>query len=346
MTEYWDTTGQVPDGSGAGSATGQTMTCNSTLNEIQVEIDTNTGNRPNLVSNLNFTPFVVGLPNEGEVNFSQFTVTFDGTDNKIRWTTTSESNISGFHILRSDSENGTYSRISSLIDSIGDSNIGGIYYYTDESIQFVRTYYYKLEVVNLQGKTIEYYGPVSVLTSTATPSPTLTRTPTLTKTLYPTRTPTPYYYKSPTSYYRRATATPLGGPTQVRTYGPTPTPSRTSATKPTYSAPTESGSSGYPSEGYPMDTQNAPGDEGYPSGSEDGYPAITTTPAPDEEPSSPGTDRDPDNQNPSQGEQPQTEGPIQWPFLALGVTRRRDPFSDFELRSDPNASQLTPSNNP
>ena len=319
VTEYWDTTGQVPDGSGAGSATGQTMTCNSTLNEIQVEIDTNTGNRPNLVSDLNFTPFVVGLPNEGEVNFSQFTVTFDGTDNKIRWTTTSESNISGFHILRSDSENGTYSRISSLIDSIGDSNIGGIYYYTDESIQFVRTYYYKLEVVNLQGKTIEYYGPVSVLTSTATPSPTLTRTPTLTKTLYPTRTPTPYYYKSPTSYYRRATATPLGGPTQVRTYGPTPTPSRTSATKPTYSAPTESGSSGYPSEGYPMDTQNAPGEEGYPSGSEDGYPAITTTPAPDEEPSSPGTDRDPDNPDSSQGEQPQTEGPIQWPFLALGA---------------------------
>lgn len=325
VTEYWDTTGQTPDGTGAGSATGQTMTCNSTLNEIQVEIDTNLNNRPNLINDLNFTPFVAGLPNDGEVNISQFTVTFDGADNKVRWTTTSESNIAGFHVLRSDSENGTYSRISSLIDSIGDSHIGGIYYYTDESIQFTRTYYYKLEVVNLQGKSIGYFGPVSVLTSTATPTPTMTRTPTLTRTLYPTRTPTPYYYRSPTSYYRRATATPIGGPTQVRTYGPTPTPSRTSATKPTYSAATQSGSSGYPvdenNEGTPM----APGENGYPSGSEDGYQVSTATPTTGDEPGDSqdnhgtDTDREPGAEDSPQGEQASSSATkIQWPFMALG----------------------------
>ncbi len=111
-TDYWDTTGQDPDGSGAGSATGQTTTCDTGNNEIKVEIDTNVGNRPNLISDLNFTPFVVGIPNDGGINLSQFTVTFDGSNNKIRWNTSSESNISGFHVLRSDTVNGNYARIS------------------------------------------------------------------------------------------------------------------------------------------------------------------------------------------------------------------------------------------
>ena len=327
VTEYWDTTGQAPDGSGAGSTVGQVTTCNTSLNEIQVTINSTFSMRPNLTTDLDYTPFIVGLPNEGGVDLSQFTVTFDGADNKIRWTTTAESNISGFHVLRSDTENGTYARISSLISSIGDSNIGGIYYFTDESIQFTRTYYYKLEVVNKQGESIEFYGPKSVLTSTATPTSTMTRTPTLTRTPYPTRTSTPYYYRSPTSYYRRATATPLGGPTQVRTYGPTPTPSRTSATKPTYDPSSQSGSSGYPAEGYPVGTQIPPNDSGYPSNAEGGY--QVSTPAPSSETGSGGDqggnnsggDRESDDEGSSQGGQQSQSGlqSIQWPFLVLGV---------------------------
>jgi hypothetical protein len=326
VTEYWDTTGQVPDGSGAGSAVGQVTTCNSTSNQISVEVDSSPGSHPNLVNDLHFTPFVVGLPNEGGVDLSQFTVTFDGSDNKVRWTTTAENNISGFHVLRSDTENGTYSRISSLISSIGDSKIGGIYYYTDGSIQFTRTYYYKLEVINKQGESVQFYGPKSVLTSTATPTSTMTRTPTKTRTPYPTRTSTPYYYRSPTSYYRRATATPLGGPTRVRTYGPTPTPSRTSATKPTYN-PSQSGSSGYPSEGYPVGTQMPPDDSGYPPGSEGGYQVSTQGSSSEQGSSgeqgdnSSGDDRESGEQGSSQGGQPSQPGSqsIQWPFLVLGA---------------------------
>ena len=320
VTEYWDTTGQAPAGSGANGAAGQITSCNTSLNEIQVTLNNLAANRPRLSTDLGFTPFVVGLPNEGGIDLSQFTVTFDVTQNKIRWSTTAESNISGFHVLRSDTENGTYARISPLIASIGDTNIGGIYYFNDESILYTRTYYYKLEVVNQQGESIEFYGPVSVITSTATPTSTLTRTPTVTRTPYPTRTATPYYYRSPTSYYRRATATPIGsGPTQVRTYGPTPTPSRTSATKPTYNPTTANDASGYPADGYPViGTESPSGGDGYPAENGTGDQISTPAPNPDggQDAGTPGQEQ---GENTPGGSSNTSGGDIQWPFMALGA---------------------------
>lgn len=319
VTEFWDTTGQAPAGTGAAGAAGQITSCNTSLNEIQVTLNNLAANRPRLSTDLGFTPFVVGLPNDGGIDLSQFTVTFDTTQNKIRWTTTAESNISGFHVLRSDSENGTYARISPLIASIGDTQIGGIYYFNDESIQYTRTYYYKLEVVNIQGVSVEFHGPVSVITTTATPTSTLTRTPTVTRTPYPSRTPTPYYYRSPTSYYLRATATPIGsGPTQVRTYGPTPTPSRTSATKPTYD-PT---SDGYPAGEYPVGTESPSGSDGYPAENGTGGQISTPTPDPNDgqDAASNGQDQDGNGENASQGGQSDFNGrAIQWPYMALGA---------------------------
>ena len=321
VTDYWDTTGQSPAGTGAGSVSGQTTTCNTSLNEIQVSLTDLASARPRLSTDLGFTPFVVGLENDGGIDLSQFTVTFDTTENKVRWSTSAESNISGFHVLRSDSENGTYARISPLIESIGDANIGGIYYFTDDSIQYTRTYYYKLEVVNKQGESVEFYGPVSVITSTATPTSTMTRTATLTRTPWPTRTSTPYYYRSPTSYYRRATSTPWGGPTQVRTYGPTPTPSRTASTKPAYNPTSASGNDGYPANGYPLETQIA-GEEGnYPPSNDSSYQISTPTPndnqGHEQDESSEGENSQ--GENPSQGSQSQFgDQGIQWPFMALG----------------------------
>ncbi len=322
VTEYWDTTGQAPEGKGAGGAPGQITSCDTGLNEIQVTLNNLAANRPRLSTDLGFTPFVVGLPNDGGVDLSQFTVTFDTTQNKIRWTTTAESNVAGFHVLRSDSENGTYARISPLIDSIGDTDIWASYYFNDESIQYTRTYYYKLEVVNMQGVSVEFHGPVSVITSTATPTSTLTQTPTVTRTPYPTRTSTPYYYRSPTSYYLRATATPIGsGPTQVRTYGPSPTPSRTSATKPTYD-PT---SDGYPSGEYPVGTESPSGSDGYPAENGTGAQISTPTPDPNDGPGgqdsgSPGQEQGKNGGNPSQGGQSDFNGQaIQWPYMTLGA---------------------------
>ena len=316
VTDGWDTVGQSPEGTGAGGAQGQTTTCNTAINEIQVTID-NTG-RPGLSNDLSFTPFFTGYIGQSGINLSQLTAYFDVTKDVIKWTTTEERNIKGFHILRADSQAGPYSRISPLIEAIGDTYIGGIYTYSDTNITFTKTYYYKLEVINTSDESIETYGPVNVLTSTATPTTTPTRTATITRTPTNTRTSTPYYYRSPTSYYRRATSTPRGVPTQVRTYGATVT--RTSATKPTYN-PT--GQTYQADNGYPVATQDFEATQGYPA-PETGVDQ-TATPTPHFTNQTPSTDRDSENgEEPGSEENtPQEDSPsvtsVRWVFLILGA---------------------------
>ena len=323
VTDGWDTVGQSPEGTGAGGATGQVTTCNTAINEVQVTID-NTG-RPGLSNDLSFTPFFTGYISQSGIKLSQLTASFDITKDEIKWTTTEERNIKGFHILRADSQNGTYSRISPLIEAIGDIYIGGIYTYSDTNITFTKTYYYKLEVISDSGESIEIHGPVSVLTSTATPTTTPTRTATATRTATVTRTPTPYYYRSPTSYYRPATATPRSLPTQVRTYGVTTT--GTSVVKPTYN-PTSQGTY-QPDEGYPVWTQVSQVTPGYPA-PETGEDQ-TPTPTPDATGESEPSEENPENgekpgsdENTPSGE-PATASEVRWGFLALGV------FSGFIL---------------
>jgi hypothetical protein len=316
VTDGWDTVGQSPDGSGAAGAQGQSTSCNTSANEITVTID-NTG-RPALANDLNFTPFFAGYPDQSGIDLSQFEAAFDVTQDVIKWTTTEERGIKGFHILRADSQSGPYSRISSLIDAIGDTTIGGIYTYADKNITYTRTYYYKLEVIDSNGASIETYGPINVLTSTATPTTTPTRTPTVTRTPRPTRTSTPYYYRSPTSYYRPATATPRGVPTRVRTYGPTS--SATVGTKPPYN-PTDSDA--YPvDEGYPIETVISQMTQGYPAPGND--QEQTPTPTPLSTGASDSTDRETDNNGPTDsdenpapdGDEPVTS--VRWVFLILG----------------------------
>lgn len=321
VTDGWDRTGQNPTGSGAGGASGQLTTCNTSEKRISVSID-NTG-RPGIFSDLNFTPFVVGFPQMDGIKLSQFTAQFDLIENDLRWITTSETNVQGFHILRSETQEGVYNRISSLIPAIGNPNIGGIYTASDRDIVFTRTYYYKLEVINLNGQSIETHGPVSVITSTATPTITRTPTPTVTRTGYPTLTFTPYYYRSPTFYYRPATATPRRIPTQVRTYGPTPQYSLTPGFKPTLD-PTLMGTS-YPDQnGYPVESPVPIGTEGYPlpDGEQAGLATLPGGYPPEQVPD--GT-VSPDGENPSTGspsdqaDNQSQPSPIRWVFLLIGA---------------------------
>lgn len=314
VTDGWDTTGQSPEGSGAGGAQGQTTSCNTAANEILVTID-HTG-RPALSNDLSFTPFVTGYLNTNGIELSLLNAYFDVTKNEIKWTTTEERGIKGFHILRADSQSEPYSRISPLIESIGDTYIGGIYSYSDTNITFTKTYYYKLEVISDSGDSIETYGPVSVITSTATPTATATRTTTPTRTATLTRTPTPYYYRSPTSYYRPATSTPRGVPTQVRTYGPTMT--TTSVTKPPYH-PTTQGTS-QSTEGYPVDTPVYEATPGYPAeeGGANQTPSPTSKPSEGAYPSGdePGTDTGSDTDPDADDKGPLT--PVRWVYLVIG----------------------------
>jgi hypothetical protein len=299
--------------------TGGNTTCNMAENSISVEIDDISN--PGFTPDLNFTPFVIGLQQSDGVTLSQFTASFDITRTDLKWVTSSEVNIKGFHILRSETSSGGYSRVSPLIDAIGDTFIGGIYSYSDTEISFSRTYYYKLEVIGDNDATVQTYGPVSILTSTNTPTPTmtytvtLTRTPTSTRTSYATRTSTPYSYRSPTSYYRQNTSTPIGTPTQVRTYGPSSTSTRTlSSTDQAadLTATSEGGS------GYPVETQIAYVTSAYPAPDDD-LIQITQTPAPENG----SNDRDDaGDQNETGGTDEggsQTGKIIQWGYLLLGA---------------------------
>lgn len=311
VTDGWDRTGQNPQGPGAGGASGQETTCDLEVKEIRVNID-NTG-RPSISSDLNFTPFVVGLPIIDGITLSEFTAQFDGTYVRLRWITTSETNVKGFYVLRGETEQGTYTRVSNLINAIGDTHIGGTYQFTDETITFTKTYYYKIEVIDKADNSIAAYGPVNILTATATPTATPTRTPTTIPTATITRTPTRIIYNTPTTYFRPRTATPSGGPTQIRTFGPSPTGTITGIAYPiTGETPDVSDPSLDP--GYPIEWEETPPIDAYPP------PAIPdSTPTPSPEPDL--DDIDQTTPEPG-GVEDEDEMPVQhirWIFIIVGM---------------------------
>lgn len=81
----------------------------------------------------------------------------------LKWKTLSEPDNAGFHILRSNTENGDYEQITGyLITSEGDATAGSAYSYTDNDVVKGRTYFYKLETVNYRGQVDGVHGPVRV----------------------------------------------------------------------------------------------------------------------------------------------------------------------------------------
>ena len=235
----WKTTG----------ATGQATTCNTAAKEIQVIIDSS--DRPDFSNDLNFTPFVVGLPPQpSSVVITRFAAIPGIGQASIQWTTASEVNLSGFYVLRSLAAAGPFERVGNLIVHTGSSASGANYEYIDAGLTNNTTYYYRLEIVNnslgstfsnVISATIGQSTPTSTLTFTPTrtltltgtitptgptPTPTgsLTRTPTRTITLtrFPTRTRTPIRYAT---YYvfRSPTPAPTRTPFPTRTITPTPT---------------------------------------------------------------------------------------------------------------------------
>jgi hypothetical protein len=170
VTEGWDTTGQIPAGSGAGSVTGQTTTCDSTNKEIGVVIDSNMTKRPNLSSDLNFTPFVVGYFTD--VKFQSFSALAGVARVDLSWETSKEAGLNGYYVIRSTNENGPYSRDSSFIPAKGDATIGGIYTYSDIELGNGTTYWYKLELVDIFNTSVGFHGPVSATTFSMIPTAT------------------------------------------------------------------------------------------------------------------------------------------------------------------------------
>ncbi len=79
----------------------------------------------------------------------------------IHWSTESEIDHAGFNIYRSVSENGAYFKINSaLIPAKGSATQGAAYEFIDADVKNRKTYWYKLEDVDLNG-TATMHGPVS-----------------------------------------------------------------------------------------------------------------------------------------------------------------------------------------
>lgn len=74
----------------------------------------------------------------------------------LQWTTSFESDIEGFHVLRSEIEESGYERISEApVPARGEKTS---YAFNDETVQLNRTYYYKLQDVS-EGRDGQTFGP-------------------------------------------------------------------------------------------------------------------------------------------------------------------------------------------
>ena len=77
------------------------------------------------------------------------------------WSTASETENAGFNLYRSETENGEYTKLNvSIIPAKGSTTAGASYEFIDNSVQNRKTYYYKLEDIDLNGKST-MHGPVS-----------------------------------------------------------------------------------------------------------------------------------------------------------------------------------------
>jgi hypothetical protein len=83
----------------------------------------------------------------------------------LQWSTASEIDNAGFNIYRAETEDGEYVKINkTLISAQGAPTQGASYRFVDRGLKNKKTYYYKLEDMDLSGSST-MHGPIS-----ATPS--------------------------------------------------------------------------------------------------------------------------------------------------------------------------------
>jgi hypothetical protein len=201
VTAGWDNVGDEPKGSGDNTYPGQETRCNLQSKNIEVILDNN--GWPNLETDLIFTPFVIGFDITA-VNVLQPVEQTNGNV-RINWTTSSESNTSGFQIMRGLAATGPWIPVGSLTQATGGSLSGRSYSIDDSQVSRSTTYYYLLQVIADDGSVQQEIGPVRLNTSspTNTPRPTSTLRPTSTR--IPTRTPT--LFRTATNSFRTLTPT-------------------------------------------------------------------------------------------------------------------------------------------
>ena len=81
-------------------------------------------------------------------------------DVHVNWKTASETDNAGFHLWRSDSVDGSYTRITgNLIPARGTTSSGAEYFYQDTDVEAGSIYWYKLEDIDLSGGST-FHGPI------------------------------------------------------------------------------------------------------------------------------------------------------------------------------------------
>ncbi len=94
------------------------------------------------------------------IKLTDFSATAKNKKIILAWITASEFNNAGFNLYRSDTKDGKYNKINAaLIPAKGSSIEGALYEFEDITVKNRRTYYYRLEDIDLNGIST-LHGPV------------------------------------------------------------------------------------------------------------------------------------------------------------------------------------------
>jgi hypothetical protein len=127
---------------------------------------------PSSKTNTAFFAFSSGNTSTLPVTLSSFNaVNIDNQQVKISWTTESESNIAGYHIYRSETnQQATSQRITNQVIPANNCSTQSQYAYQDSEIENNSTYYYWLLSYEMDGSHTQY-GPISVRVNSSPETP-------------------------------------------------------------------------------------------------------------------------------------------------------------------------------
>jgi len=95
------------------------------------------------------------------IQLSSFSASASNKTVILHWTTESETDNAGFNLYRAESADDEYVKINrSLIPAEGSPTQSASYQFIDEGVKNRTTYYYKLEDIDLNGKST-FHGPMS-----------------------------------------------------------------------------------------------------------------------------------------------------------------------------------------
>lgn len=98
------------------------------------------------------------------ITLRYFNASSHGRTVVLQWATESEFANAGFNLYRAESADGQYKKVNAaLVPAKGSSSQGAEYEFVDKDVQLWKTYYYKLEDIDLNG-TATMHGPVTAVT--------------------------------------------------------------------------------------------------------------------------------------------------------------------------------------